>query len=913
MKTILVFLLICAFNLTSYSQNKEVIKKVIDGKELSIEIYLSHESRKIPQVDRQVQNSLASILINVDSTSILCGVLKVNKLKKMDSPFYVTEDIIIPEGTNLIIEPGTKIIFTGNYFIKGSSNSSITAVGKPDSLIEFLSANENIYWRGIRLGVGMDPNTIFPDVNFKYCKFSGAWKDVDWNDDSNFFGSAIYIGFPMGSTSIENCHFENNVCSGSENGGVIYCDSPYTLFLLNNTFINNVGGCIAKPSFQTISLNNKFLANTGIALSFQNGKNYVIKNIVSNNDFTGCATGVGVVFLQNAQAIIQNSIVSYNIPEGISLTNSSYAEVINSIVFNNQAVNQIIQGNNSSTYAYYSVIQGGFDGLSIYDTDPLFINPPAGSGNSFFSEDINFDLQNNSPCVNAGDPNFIYKDEDLTRNDIGIYGGTYLFLSSKELDFQINPLIKSSGVYSVQPKEITLFNYNNSSFVIDSAATFNNFFDVTNTYFLLIVFPNDRNSLSIVPVISTSGSYSDSLVLFHNSDSILIPLKIQLIGGTAVSGFITGPLTFDKSPYIVEGNIIFDSAMVIEPGVELLLKEGVQIINNNFLTAKGNPSQPIIFKSLQTNKSWEGIYSLDDSQIELDHCIVKDAIYGGLTVNKASHVIISNSTFENILGFGLKLFGTDQALIFNNIFYNNYEGIDLFETNDVNIYNNLFFKTGRGLVYYYNMANPVKPKGNVFNNIFWDLITPVWDGSEFVNFSYNCFSSTILESNNILEGNIYENPLFIDASSLDFHLNENSPCIDAGTKYYEGIDFPLEDKNGLPRQSGSSIDIGPFEFQHASSIDFENSLPANFSLSQNYPNPFNPVTQIEYSIAENSHVDLFVFDILGQKVSTLILNQIHNVGNYKISFNAENLPSGLYLYQIRTEKFQQIKKMLLVK
>jgi len=90
-----------------------------------------------------------------------------------------------------------------------------------------------------------------------------------------------------------------------------------------------------------------------------------------------------------------------------------------------------------------------------------------------------------------------------------------------------------------------------------------------------------------------------------------------------------------------------------------------------------------------------------------------------------------------------------------------------------------------------------------------------------------------------------------------------------------------------------------------------------FSLSQNYPNPFNPATIIEYSISANNfntaqNVTLSVFNLLGKRVSTLV-NQTQNPGQYKVTFNAENLPSGLYFYRLRVGKNILTKKCLLIK
>jgi glycosidase len=89
-------------------------------------------------------------------------------------------------------------------------------------------------------------------------------------------------------------------------------------------------------------------------------------------------------------------------------------------------------------------------------------------------------------------------------------------------------------------------------------------------------------------------------------------------------------------------------------------------------------------------------------------------------------------------------------------------------------------------------------------------------------------------------------------------------------------------------------------------------IPFEYTLSQNYPNPFNPATVIDYSISQPSEVKIVVYDILGREIKTLV-NEFKQTGNYKISFDAANISSGIYFYKLMTDKFVATKKMVLVK
>ena len=86
----------------------------------------------------------------------------------------------------------------------------------------------------------------------------------------------------------------------------------------------------------------------------------------------------------------------------------------------------------------------------------------------------------------------------------------------------------------------------------------------------------------------------------------------------------------------------------------------------------------------------------------------------------------------------------------------------------------------------------------------------------------------------------------------------------------------------------------------------------DYHLYQNYPNPFNPSTHIEFSIPEYTYVNLSIYDILGNLVATLV-SEGKSAGNYKIAFDASNIPSGLYFYKIITSDYNATKKMILLK
>lgn len=97
-----------------------------------------------------------------------------------------------------------------------------------------------------------------------------------------------------------------------------------------------------------------------------------------------------------------------------------------------------------------------------------------------------------------------------------------------------------------------------------------------------------------------------------------------------------------------------------------------------------------------------------------------------------------------------------------------------------------------------------------------------------------------------------------------------------------------------------------------SDVKKEEIIPTGFILNQNYPNPFNPTTKISWQSPVGSWQTLKVYDILGNEIATLV-DKYKSAGRYEVEFNAENVPSGIYFYQLIAGDFIQTKKMLLIR
>ena len=141
--------------------------------------------------------------------------------------------------------------------------------------------------------------------------------------------------------------------------------------------------------------------------------------------------------------------------------------------------------------------------------------------------------------------------------------------------------------------------------------------------------------------------------------------------------------------------------------------------------------------------------------------------------------------------------------------------------------------------------------------------------------------------------------------------NSNSP------KQYSFTDNKIVDGSEFQYRLKQIDNDGKYEY---SSVVEVKVIPTDFSLSQNYPNPFNSSSIIKYSIPKSSQVSLKIFNTLGEEIETLV-NEEKVIGTYELTWNASNLPSGVYFYTLQVvdpeassgQGFMQARKMILLK
>ncbi len=259
-----------------------------------------------------------------------------------------------------------------------------------------------------------------------------------------------------------------------------------------------------------------------------------------------------------------------------------------------------------------------------------------------------------------------------------------------------------------------------------------------------------------------------------------------------------------------------------------------------------------------------------------------------------------------------------------------------------------YINSGRNFYFYFNTAT------NKMEWVKWDVGLSFGDFSGGVSNFENLNASYILNSNErplwgkILSNSVLKNNYlyslcllnkdFLNTANLFQHIDSVANTIRSFVysdtrKQYTNNQFELNILSDLSisgvggttripglksfltaRKTSISNQLATLGID-CSGTDLEeevNPLPQEFILNQNYPNPFNPTTTISFSIGKPEFVTLKVYDLLGREVAVLFNNYL-NQGNYRFDFNSSPLSSGVYLYRLQTESFDQTKQMILLK
>jgi len=389
----------------------------------------------------------------------------------------------------------------------------------------------------------------------------------------------------------------------------------------------------------------------------------------------------------------------------------------------------------------------------------------------------------------------------------------------------------------------------------------------------------------------------------------------------------------------VEGDTIFVSPGTYYENIEIFQKNDIHIIGSgaNVTTIDGNENGHVVNFNIASGSICEfsitnsgddplsscGIF-MSQSTTLIESNIIENNCRG-ISVSSFSEAQIFNNEIVHNIGFRTILITSSIAdisynLVADNLYSgiyndvwstitilnntivgsNNHIGITINATEQQIVRNNIICDFQYGIFVLGDQQSTVPFVDIAYNDVWDNSIADYWE--EYGPLS-NIYSQPFLPQPGT--GEIHEDPFFVDPFYGDYNLLSTSPCIDAG------------DPNMPFDPDGTVSDIGAFYYhQNVDSYNYE-ILNSQVTL-MNYPNPFNPLTKIEFSVNNDSNIDLSIYNLKGQKIKTLTNKEISK-GNHSIIWNGDDefgnsVGSGIYFYNLKTNgKTEAVKKCLLLK
>ena len=654
---------------------------------------------------------------------------------KVNSPYYVCTNISVAQANSLTLEPGVQAFFYPFSFTIGE-DASLKAIGAIGDSIIFTAVDSSSGWPGMIFENSDSDDTL------SYCIITNCDGTDYLKTTVNLLSGAItcYRSNPI----ITHCSIRDN--KGEDGGGIcLYGSSP---LLEENVICYNEakrGGGIYWYSSRLDAnvLQNRICNNIasedggGIYLS-SDGGHVLLKNNVIVNNSTTTWNGAGIYCYWAYPKIINNTICNNkaaNVAGGIFYYGglpSNNSEISNTIFWGNEPSQIHLQDDVSDPDILYNDIQGGLDSIVVrgtfegifkgnLDIDPLLINPSSGKGAQYSGLNGDWHLQNNSPCIDAGNPEVSVGEEPFPNGytvNIGAYGGTqqaqittgpFLWVSSHQIDFGLIPagdtvktvLILKNGGGSV----LTI-----SDLMIGDETHFS----IENYQNNITLQSGEKDSIDILfhPDEGVEGDYNSQLTISINE---INDKSISLVGrgylGTIVdTSSVSGSWQQSGSPYYIMNDIQLDEndSLTIEPGVLVLFQGPYRLLVNGQLLAKGTKTDSIKFTASNENEGWGGIgidqlskwyindldtvliafcvienvkhvventycgwgISLSCSALNLKNSLIHHCRKGGIIGGYASTVLIDSSTFIYNDGRGVE----GNISITNSVIANNSGG-----------------------------------------------------------------------------------------------------------------------------------------------------------------------------------------------------------------------------------------------
>ena len=341
-----------------------------------------------------------------------------------------------------------------------------------------------------------------------------------------------------------------------------------------------------------------------------------------------------------------------------------------------------------------------------------------------------------------------------------------------------------------------------------------------------------------------------------------------------------------------------------------------------------------------------GVISIDDSSPTITHSRIannKTFLNGGGLYLANSNAFITDTRFEaNIspINGGALFMDNSSPTILKTIFCNNQAscGGAIYATKSSPTFTNVTIADNKALTNGGAIALGKECQIEIENAIIWaneaqhgsTLAITTTSNLGMISFDYSNIDTT---DNWLYQGSqapiewkkgiLCTDPLFTNQFNCIYTLQEESPCIDAGnpdTSYNDTEDCNKSGYALIPAMGTVSNDMGAYG-GHGSGLWLKMDekiafVPNAYVLYQNYPNPFNPKTVISWNVGATRespiHVDLSIYNVLGQKVTTLVAGK-QKAGFHSVEWDASGLASGVYYYKIQAGEFVDTKKLVLLR
>jgi hypothetical protein len=578
--------------------------------------------------------------------------------------------------------------------------------------------------------------------------------------------------------------------------------------------------------------------------------------------------------------------------------------MMNCILLSNYPPEIVSQGS-SNPEIVYNDVEGGWPGTGNIDSDPHFVDAVNGD---YHLQSVAGSYHNgswvpdplHSPCIDAGNPASPYGSEPEPNGDrvnIGMYGNTPE--ASKSL---IGTLV-SGEVYGEWTAD------GNPYYVMDDLTVPANETLLIgpgvhiqfNGHYMLQVLENAtlqalgtvNDTITFVPF-NTSEGWSG--IRFTNASDDCFLQYCHLTWGKA-----TGSASYGGGIYAFNSNFTLNHSLIdfctaYGVGGAIYCYSSDAVIRANRIAYNYSDAGGGIYCRY-------GAYEITDNEIIDNHASING---GGIYLWDAWAVISNNLIDLNSAIYrGGGICCACECLIIGNIISRNYT---LFEegggvcasSSDPVLINNTIVKNtpSYGVACYGEWSQPA-----LINCILWGN-TPAQIYEEGVYANADVTYSDIQRGWEGT-GNIDADPMFVDYINDDYRLQWGSPCIDTGDPdpHYNDPDSTRADMGALYYDQGPPSSVSGSQ---------DNEIPRSYYLENNFPNPFNPVTTIPFDLPRDSKVNLKIYDISGRLVTTLISGW-RNAGYHKVTWDASNLVSGVYIYHLEAGDFTASQKMVLMK